>query len=814
MRVGLLSSRTSRLTASAFLSLLIIFCQPWSTNAGAGNGIEESPSWRVALFLMLFLLISTGLEIFFHKVEHMCAHKGLYGHLHAIEKIKEELMLLGFISLILLAAEDKIANICISNDFWKGVKCPGHVIITSSTPKNPEYYKNGWYGPASGPAPVPAPAPTGGSYATAYATFDGTEGVTGTITFDKKDSDSNYVYMTVDLKGLQSLAGGYHIHQYKIGSGNDACSVTGGHWNPKDVVYSAGNSCNVNEAIDSCEVGDLSGKYGGLGGKEYKKSVEYEYKDSQLKLYGEYSIVGRSIVIHKADPDSTRWVCADIKAKSGTAAKAYNYNGRRLLYGAAPEMESDTGEGYSSSAMGRLHSNATVHGLRKRRSGRRRVAAGAEDPTCDAGQSAFIEIAAMHQIHILIFLIAVSHIFFTMVALELARLKVRTWTAWEFWGDDANETAEALRPPKKQAGEPFEFFRNLFNMFFKTVDPFGYIACRRFYISKNNKPDDFEYEVLVLRSLQNDFKNVVGVSSWMWLIVMFQVFAEGYHFGKYYITLIVSCTMIVAVGTKMMYVYNYIVRGVLKVYDEESDGKISQEDLDRIQKSSQDTDALKKIEPVFWTFRGKGGTHLILQVIRFALFTASVVVAEAIFYAWQVKTDACYFDDRAFGGSVMPHERRLLAAAEKTAYRCDEYKCAKYVDDISCHDPLTYTYNAASAAAPSIGRRAAEKCLQVGECLLRSTECSKFVEIHQDETPWVVVIMACVAVLLIVLLGLVTIPAYVVLNTSSHHQQNQAILHARLHTAFKMHAASHTTHNADKEVKRARSPNPTVQVEH
>ena len=42
-------------------------------------------------------------------------------------------------------------------------------------------------------------------------------------------------------------------------------------------------------------MGDLSGKYGGLGGKEYKKSVEYEYKDSQLKLYGEYSIVGKHI---------------------------------------------------------------------------------------------------------------------------------------------------------------------------------------------------------------------------------------------------------------------------------------------------------------------------------------------------------------------------------------------------------------------------------------------------------------------------------------------------------------------------------------
>jgi hypothetical protein len=251
---------------------------------------------------------------------------------------------------------------------------------------------------------------------------------------------------------------------------------------------------------------------------------------------------------------------------------------------------------------------------------------------------------------------------------------------------------------------------------------------------------------------------------------MFQVFAEGYHFGKYYITLVVSCTLILGVGTRMMYVYNYIVRGVLSVYDDECDGKISQEDLDRIQKTGQDPGKLKQLGENLQWFVPKG-TQGILQIIRFALFTASVVVAEAVFYAWQVQGDACYFDDRALTGSVLPYERRRA--------------------------PIAYTRTETGPIEAPNGR---------------------FEEIHVTETPWVVIIMAIIAVLLILMLGLVTIPAYVVLNTSSHHQQNQALLHARLHGAHKLHAASHTSHDKNKhEVKgsREKKSSPTgVQVDH
>jgi hypothetical protein len=59
-------------------------------------------------------------------------------------------------------------------------------------------------------------------------------------------------------------------------------------------------------------MGELSLKMGDLSGK----SVVKQYQDvvtqdaSELTLFGPDSIIGRSIVIHKAD--SSRWVCAAI----------------------------------------------------------------------------------------------------------------------------------------------------------------------------------------------------------------------------------------------------------------------------------------------------------------------------------------------------------------------------------------------------------------------------------------------------------------------------------------------------------------------
>ena len=80
-----------------------------------------------------------------------CPDYDVAGFNGALTKIKDELMLLGCISLLLLIVEDDLALICIPNKLpWAGgVKCAG--------------------APVPAPAPMPAPAPASAAAASVLA---------------------------------------------------------------------------------------------------------------------------------------------------------------------------------------------------------------------------------------------------------------------------------------------------------------------------------------------------------------------------------------------------------------------------------------------------------------------------------------------------------------------------------------------------------------------------------------------------------------------------------------------------------------------
>lgn len=88
----------------------------------------------------------------------------------------------------------------------------------------------------------------------------------------------------------------------------EACSLTGGHFNPFNVEAIFGPAPGEG-GDDEYEVGDLSGKYGALAGMEERSEC---FTDTNLSLFGEHSIVDRSVVIHK-NPGGDRWVCANIE---------------------------------------------------------------------------------------------------------------------------------------------------------------------------------------------------------------------------------------------------------------------------------------------------------------------------------------------------------------------------------------------------------------------------------------------------------------------------------------------------------------------
>ena len=102
------------------------------------------------------------------------------------------------------------------------------------------------------------------------------------------------------------------MHQLPVpqqtGPEDNPCLRTGGHFNPFNVDFSLSPTAGLG-SYDEYEVGDLSGKYGSLVGLEERSDC---FMDNNLSLFGEHSIVGRSVVVHKS-PGGIRWVCANIE---------------------------------------------------------------------------------------------------------------------------------------------------------------------------------------------------------------------------------------------------------------------------------------------------------------------------------------------------------------------------------------------------------------------------------------------------------------------------------------------------------------------
>ncbi|ESO99012.1 hypothetical protein LOTGIDRAFT_238948 [Lottia gigantea] len=142
-------------------------------------------------------------------------------------------------------------------------------------------------------------------YATAYISR---QGVKGHMNF-RQNSPFDYTNVEISLSGLGNLANGYHVHKFPVPQrstteqevcGNEYVS---GHYNPFGVTNSPVGGTN-----DQYEVGDLSGKYGGLAGNDDYNLTTIDWN---LQLFGPRSIIQRSIVIHKND--GSRWICANIK---------------------------------------------------------------------------------------------------------------------------------------------------------------------------------------------------------------------------------------------------------------------------------------------------------------------------------------------------------------------------------------------------------------------------------------------------------------------------------------------------------------------
>ncbi|KAJ1962020.1 hypothetical protein IWQ62_003662 [Dispira parvispora] len=146
---------------------------------------------------------------------------------------------------------------------------------------------------------------------TAYANINNTDvTVTGLIVLTLASCNCS-TNIDVSLGGLQPLAEyTLHIHENPVNATGD-CNSAGGHFDPLHVKTNPDEyHCDPERPVETCEVGDLTGKFGTIKSSESGSYFASDWSDRQIGTSPELFVAKRSIVLH--DSANTRVACGNI----------------------------------------------------------------------------------------------------------------------------------------------------------------------------------------------------------------------------------------------------------------------------------------------------------------------------------------------------------------------------------------------------------------------------------------------------------------------------------------------------------------------
>jgi len=117
---------------------------------------------------------------------------------------------------------------------------------------------------------------------------DKDSGVCGVIHF-QQDAEDKPTKICGEIKGLKQGKHGFHVHEW--GDNTNGCTSAGPHYNPFKKTHAGPQDKDRH-------VGDL-GNVEADGSGVAKISME----DSMIKIIGQYSVIGRTMVVHEGEDD-------------------------------------------------------------------------------------------------------------------------------------------------------------------------------------------------------------------------------------------------------------------------------------------------------------------------------------------------------------------------------------------------------------------------------------------------------------------------------------------------------------------------------
>ncbi|GLJ39966.1 hypothetical protein SUGI_0817640 [Cryptomeria japonica] len=254
------------------------------------------------------------------------------------------------------------------------------------------------------------------------------------------------------------------------------------------------------------------------------------------------------------------------------------------------------------------------------------ASAGGLDHCSQKGMYPLVSQGGMHQLHIFIFILAILHVLYSVITMALGRAKMRRWKSWEmetqtmeyqFSNDPARfrftrETSFVRRHTTFWSRTPIlKWIVCFFRQFFWSVPKVDYLALRHGFIVAHLAPNSkLNFQKYIRRSLDDDFKVVVGISPPLWAFaVVFLLLNVSGWYAYFWLSFVPLC-IVLLVGTKLQAI---ITDMAIEIHERHAVVK--------------GTPVVQPSDKRFWFNRPK----LVLFLIHFTLFQNAFQLA---FFLW------------------------------------------------------------------------------------------------------------------------------------------------------------------------------------
>ncbi|KAJ0893391.1 hypothetical protein HanPSC8_Chr09g0377071 [Helianthus annuus] len=269
-----------------------------------------------------------------------------------------------------------------------------------------------------------------------------------------------------------------------------------------------------------------------------------------------------------------------------------------------------------------------------------RSLAGDSKSTCkDKNKVPIITVKGLHQLHILIFFLAVLHVAYSAITMALGRLKTRGWKQWEeetsshdfeFSNDPSrfrltHETSFVRAHTSFWTRVPIFFYIGcFFRQFFRSVSKSDYMTLRNGFINLHLAPGTkFNFQKYIKRSLEDDFQVVVGVSPVLWASFVIFLLLNVSGWQTLFWASLIPLFIILAVGTKLQAILT-----IMAVEIKERHAVV------------QGIPLVKASDKYFWFSR----PSLMLHLIHFALFQNAFQITYFLWIWYEFKLNDCFHD--------------------------------------------------------------------------------------------------------------------------------------------------------------------------